>query len=42
MTPEEWKKVKQVRIEIVDDDGVWSYPIHCPRWLYWILEKLEI
>ena len=42
MTKEEWAKVTQVRIEIVDQDGTFSFPIHCPRWLYWILEKLEL
>ena len=34
--------MKEVRIEIHDEDGVWSFPIHCPRWLLWVLERLEI
>lgn len=42
MNEQDWKQVKQIRIEVVDNDGAWSYPIHCPRWLYWLLSKLEI
>jgi hypothetical protein len=42
MTKEDWAKIVQIRIEVVDDDGLWSFPIHCPRWLFWLLEKLEI
>jgi hypothetical protein len=39
-------KIKQVRIEVVEADGdeiaSYSFPIHCPKWLLWILSKLEI
>lgn len=35
--------MKQVRIDIEDDDGIaYSFPIHCPMWLLWILEQLEV
>ena len=41
MTKEDWEHVHQIRIEVVDDDGLYSFPIHCPRWLFLLLEKLE-
>jgi hypothetical protein len=34
--------MKQVRIQIIEDDGSYSFPIHCPKWLLWVLMKLEI
>lgn len=42
MTKEEWKEVKQVRLQIEEDDCVWSFPIKCPRWLFNLLCKLEV
>jgi hypothetical protein len=33
--------MKEVRIEIVEEDCSYSYPIYCPDWLLWLLEKLE-
>lgn len=41
MNKKEWKKVIQIRLEVVDDT-TWSFPIRCPRWLFNILSKLEI
>ena len=38
----EQTEIRQVRIEIVEEDYTWSFPIHCPRWLLWVLSKLEI
>ncbi len=40
MNKEEWKKVKQIRLEVVEDDCLWSFHINCPRWLFNILSKL--
>lgn len=36
----EWKEIKQIRIEVVEEDFIYSFPIHCPKWLFWILNKL--
>lgn len=41
MNKQEWKKVKQIRLEVAEDDCLWSFPINCPRWLFNILNKLE-
>ena len=41
MTKQEWKKVSQIRIQVVEEAGRYSYPIKCPRWLYKLLEMLE-
>jgi len=48
MTKQEWKWVAQVRIEldVIDcpetEHVKYSFPIHCPRWLFNVLSKLEI
>ncbi len=41
MNKKVWKKVKQIRLEIVEGEVRWSFPINCPRWLFNILSKLE-
>ena len=41
MKPKEWKNVVQIRIEVVEKDIHWSFPIRCPRWLFNLLMKLE-
>lgn len=39
---EKLKRVSEVRIDIIEKTGCsWSFPIHCPHWLLWILSKLE-
>lgn len=42
MTKEEWKHVKQVRLEVVEEDGAYSYPINIPRWLFNLLNRFEV
>ena len=42
MTSKEWKEVKQIRLEVVESDVTWSFPIRCPRWLFNLLSKFEI
>lgn len=43
MNREEWKFVKQVRIEVYEQHGgkhlTWSFPIRCPRWLFNLLSN---
>ncbi len=39
--PEPEPKTIQIRLEVVQTDGSYSFPIHCPRWLFWLLSKLE-
>ena len=42
MNKQDWKDITEIRIEVVEKDGMWSFPITCPRWLFNILIKLEI
>lgn len=44
MKKEDWEHVSEILIEVVDSEGgdIYRFPIHCPRWLFWLLEKLEI
>lgn len=42
MNKQDWKQVDEVRLEIVEGDMTWSFPIRCPRWLFIILSKLEL
>jgi len=41
MNKDEWKAIKEVRLHIIEDGSTWSFPIHCPRWFFWVLEKLQ-
>lgn len=34
--------ISEVRVQITDQDGCYSFPINCPKWLLWLLFKLEI
>ena len=42
MNKKDWKQVTQIRIEVVEGDFIWSFPIRCPRWLFMLLSKLEL
>ena len=42
MTPEDWKRVVNIRIQVEMTDYAFSFPIKCPRWLFNLLSKLEI
>lgn len=42
MNKQDYQEIKEIRLEILEKDGFsWSFPIRCPRWLFWILLKLE-
>jgi len=41
MNKEDFKQVTEVRICVSDEEGSWSFPIKCPRWLLTILISLE-
>ena len=42
MDKEDWKHVKQIRLEVVEEDGSYSYPIDIPRWLFNLLNRFEV
>jgi len=43
MDKQAWKKVIQIRIEVVEKDNfTWGFPIHCPRWLFRIIMVYDL
>lgn len=36
-----WKNVLQIRLQVIEKDSEWSFPIKCPKWLFNLLSRLE-